>query len=138
MVLFHRLDIHFHLKKPPAIRYRTTAAVARPASLVLSTMAYIGQKQPADIERGFHAGARHLSAKTSLEPREQCTLRAFDAALSALAGAAPNVKREIIGALAACVAADGRITVKEQEIFRATAAALSLPVTPILGTAGEE
>ena len=57
-VLFSYLDVHFGLKKPPAIRYRTTAAVAQPATVVLSMLAYVGQNRPEDVQRAFQAGAQ--------------------------------------------------------------------------------
>ena len=68
MVLFSYLDVHFGLKKPPAIRYRTISAVAQPAAVVLSTLAYVGQKQPEDIQRAFQAGAQNLLGQAALVP----------------------------------------------------------------------
>ena len=56
-VLLSYLDVHFGLKRPPAIRYRTVGAVAGPAAVVLSALAYVGQKRPEDVQRAFQAGA---------------------------------------------------------------------------------
>ena len=54
-MLFSYLDVHFGLKKPPAVRYRTVDAVARPLVVVLSALAYVGQDQPDDILKAFQA-----------------------------------------------------------------------------------
>ncbi len=57
-MLFSYLDVHFGLKKPPAVRYRTVDAVARPLTVVLSALAYVGQEQPEEIEKAFQAARR--------------------------------------------------------------------------------
>ncbi len=130
-VLFNYLDVHFMLKRAPAIRYRTVDAVAQPAAIVLSTLAYVGQKQPEDVQRAFQAGAQNLLKQAELVPRQQCTLRTFDAALTELAQVSPNVKREIISAVTACIAADGKVTLEESELLRAIAAVLGCPLPPV-------
>ncbi len=133
-VLFSYLDVHFGLKKPPAVRYRTIDAVAQPATVVLATLAYVGQSGPEDIERAFRAGTASLPGEPALLPQQQCTLRTFDAALCGLAQASPKVKRDIIAAVTACVAVDGKVTLKEGELLRAVAAALACPVPPMAAT----
>jgi hypothetical protein len=133
-VLCSYLDVHFGLKKPPAVRYRTIDAVAQPAALVLATLAYVGQSGPEDVQRAFQAGAASLLKQPALLPAQQCTLGAFDAALSELAQASPQVKRAIIAAVTACIAADGKVTLKEGELLRAVAAVLACPVPPIAAT----
>jgi Zn-dependent protease with chaperone function len=130
-VLFSYMDINFGLKKPPAVRYRTIDAVAQPAALVLATLAYVGQDGPADVQQAFQAGAKTLLGQTAMPPQQQCTLDAFDAALTELAQASPKLKRDIIAAVTATIAADGKVTVKEGELLRAVAAALACPVPPL-------
>ncbi len=133
-VLFSYLDVHFGLKKPPAVRYRTADAVVQPVTVVLATLAYVGQSGPEDVQRAFQAGAASLLGQAALLSPPQCTLRAFDAALSELAQASPKLKRDIIAAVTACIAADGKITLKEGELLRAVAAALACPVPPLPAT----
>ena len=130
-VLFSYLDVHFGLKKPPAVRYRTADAVAQPAVVVLATLAYVGQSGREDVERAFQAGAANLLKQPALPPAAECTLRAFDAALAELAQASPKLKRDLIAAVTACIAADGKITLKEGELLRAVCAALACPVPPL-------
>jgi Zn-dependent protease with chaperone function len=130
-VLVSYLDVHFGLKKPPAVRYRTAEAVARPATVVLAMLAYVGQSAPEDVEQAFRAGANGLLGQPALPPSEQCTLDAFDVALLELAQASPKLKRDLIAAVTACIAADGQVTVKEGELLRAICAALACPVPPL-------
>ena len=127
------LDVHFGLKKPPAIRYRTLASVARPAAMVLSSLTYSGQSRPEDIESAFRAGIQGRFPQASLVPRPQCTLSAFDAALGELSQSSPLVQQELIAATVACIAADGKTTLEESELLRAIAAALGCPVPPVVG-----
>ena len=48
-----------------------------------------------------------------------------------LAGSSPNLKRDIIGAVTACIACDGKVTLQEGALLRAIAAALACPLPPI-------
>jgi Zn-dependent protease with chaperone function len=134
-VLFGYLDVHFGLKKRPPVRYRSIRAVARPIQVLLSMLAYTGQQQPAAVERAFQAGAGNRLEQATLLPWKECTLPAFDAALAELAQAAPTLKREVIAAVTACIAADGKVTIEESELLRAIAAALACPVPPIRSAA---
>jgi hypothetical protein len=68
-VLLGYLDVHFGLKKRPPIRYRSVAAVAQPAAVVLSLLAYVGQQEPADVERAFRCGAEKLLGEAAIGPR---------------------------------------------------------------------
>jgi Zn-dependent protease with chaperone function len=133
-MLFTYLDVHFGQKKPPAVRYRTTAAVAQPLTVVLSMLAHVGQSGPEDIQRAFQAGVQGRLIGATLLGRQQCDLRAFDAALAELAQSAPNVKRDIVSAVTACIAADGQVTLEENELLRAIAAVLGCPVPPSIAT----
>jgi tellurite resistance protein len=46
--------------------------------------------------------------------------------------ASPQLKKRVLDACAACVAADGRITVEEAELLRTIASALGCPVPPLM------
>jgi N-acetylmuramic acid 6-phosphate (MurNAc-6-P) etherase len=61
-------------------------------------------------------------------------LRTFDAALAELAQSSPEVKRAIMTAITACIAAAGKMTLEESELLRAVAAVLGCPVPPIAAT----
>jgi tellurite resistance protein len=74
---------------------------------------------------------KELGREAALLPKDQCSLAGFDAALRELAKAAPKVKRPIVAACAACVAADGTVTVREAELLRAITSVLGCPM-PLL------
>ena len=131
VLLLSYLDIHFQLKPPPTVRYRTLDAIRRPAAAVLSALAYAGQNGPEQIRRAFEAGAAGRFPGAELVPAEQCTLATFDAALGELAQSSPLVKRELLAAVLACIAADGKTTVKESELLRTISAALGCPLPPL-------
>lgn len=133
-MLFSYLDVYFRLKKPPAVRYRTVDSVARPLAVVLSALAYVGQQQPEEIEKAFQAGVKNLPGRFALLQLPECKLDQFDAALSELQQTSPNVKRDIIGAVTACIACDGKVTLQESSLLRAIAAALGCPMPPPLAS----
>jgi hypothetical protein len=64
--------------------------------------------------------------------KADCSLARLDAALKTLAEASPTLKRQILGACAACVAADGKVTPRETELLHAVAANLGVPIPPIV------
>ena len=131
VILFGYLDVQFGLRPAPAVRFKAVSAVAQPAIIILSALAYAGQSQPDDIQRAFQAGASDLLGQVRIVPPQQCTFDTFDAALGQLAQASPAVKRQILEAVVACIAADGKMTIVENEFLRAVAAALSCPLPPV-------
>ncbi|MBW3598424.1 MAG: hypothetical protein KY475_14270, partial [Planctomycetes bacterium] len=58
-------------------------------------------------------------------------LRAVDEALNKLASASPQIKKRVLAAATACVAADGQVTVNEGELLRAIADSLDCPIPPL-------
>jgi hypothetical protein len=98
---------------------------------VLSTLAYAGQKAEADVRRAFGKGMAEIGRPASLLSKSDCSLRKLDAALNALAEATPKLKRQIFGACAACVAADGKVTPREGQLLQTIAAIIGVPVPPI-------
>jgi Zn-dependent protease with chaperone function len=147
MMLFSYFDVNFGLKKPAAIRYRSLDAVAAPATVVLSMLAYAaaagagsasgtpdGAGSASGAQRAFQAGIEFRFPRATLLAQSQCTLSAFDAALAQLAQTAPKVKQQVLAAVTACIAAGGQVTLEENELLRVIAAVLSCPVPPILPT----
>ena len=93
-----------------------------------------GRSEPEEIEKAFQAGAKSLPGGVALLPLPECSLEKFDAALTELGGSSPNLKREMIGAVTACIAFDGQVTLQEGALLRAIAAALACPMPPIAAT----
>jgi uncharacterized tellurite resistance protein B-like protein len=67
-----------------------------------------------------------------LLPADECDLSNMDAALERLSQAVPQIKKNLLGACAQTVAADGVIQQGEAELLRAIADALDCPVPPFV------
>jgi Zn-dependent protease with chaperone function len=121
-VVLSALDKRFGV---PAAGAAASLAVLRPKLVpVLSALAHESRTPAAAFARGvaaYGAGGPPL-AMTAADPA------AFDAALRAFAAASPGVRRAVVAACVACVAADGAVAVREAELLRAVAAAVDCPV----------
>ena len=131
-MLLRQLDVHFGLAKPIAARHWRLDPLLPSLVGVLSILAYAGQEDEADVKGAFDKGMAQVGRRASSPlPKSDCSLHNLDAALNALAEAAPKLKRKILGACVACVAADGKVTPREAGLVHAVAANLGVPVPPI-------
>ena len=134
--LLKTLDVHFRLARPTSVRYRRIDRVLSPLSLVLSMLAYAGQENEADARRAFDAGMSEIGQKGSPAAKGDCSLKNLDAALNQLSASSAAVKKDILRACVACVAADGKVEPREGELVQAVAAVLGVPVPPVGASAG--
>jgi hypothetical protein len=119
---------------------RSADLLAGPIRHVLGVLAYVGSTQPSDVARSFASGIRALDrpgVDPSLPPRD-LDLRRLDRALDELEAATPPLKRRILAACAACIGADGKVTLEEGELLRAIADSLGCPVPPLQALASAE
>jgi hypothetical protein len=101
--------------------------------VLLSALAYAGHRDAESAGRAFEQARQRLGLpQARLRRREECGTDALDAALSALEEAAPQVKRRVLEAVVACIAADRTVTATEAELLRAVAASLGVPMPPLL------
>lgn len=118
------------------IRHRALAGILPAARVVLAALAHHGAEgdtNPAAAARAFAAGARRLDATdTPPAPPPMPDLSDVQTALETLATAAPPLKKTILDACAACVAADGELRTDEAELLRAVADAMGVPMPPLL------
>ncbi len=129
------LDVPFALAKPIAVRRRRLEPLMPSLVAVLSTLAYAGQESEADVRRAFDKGMAEIGRADSPLAKSDCSMQNLDAALHALAEATPKLKRDILGACIACVAADGKATPRECQLVHAVAAVLGVPIPPFGATA---
>jgi len=120
------------LEEPKPIKSSVSklSYVSSSAERLLGALAYLGS--PDGPAFAFDVGAARLGIEVKLPDKDECDLRAVDVALEVLHGLTPGLKRRLLDACAACVGADGKITVKEAELFRAVADALDCPVPPLI------
>jgi Zn-dependent protease with chaperone function len=128
------LDVHFGLAKPPAVRHRQMGPLVAPVVGVLSTMAYAGSDDEAEIRLAFEKGMAEIGQEASLLPESECSVRNLDQALRVLVCAAPLLKKQILAACVACIAADGIVTPREGELVSAVSSMLGVPLPPIAAT----
>ncbi len=139
-LLLSHLAPHYGYTPPSRSVVRSTSLLIGPVRHVLGTLAHIGSAQPANAAHAFALGIQALDwpgVDPALPPRN-LDLQALDQALDALDAAVPPFKRQILSACAACIGADGRVTLEEGELLRAIADALGCPVPPLQSLAGAE
>jgi hypothetical protein len=100
---------------------------------VLGVLAYVGSAQPSDAARSFALAIQALGwpGVDSSLPSRNLDLASLDRALNELDAAAPQLKRRILAACAACIGADGQVTLEEGELLRAIADSLGCPIPPL-------
>jgi Zn-dependent protease with chaperone function len=130
----HRLAPAFGKAKPPAARYYAIKPLAGTCVDLLACLAYRGAAGAGDAQQAFARGIVRAGVKRMpvMPPAESCGLKKLDDALKKLALASPAIKKRVIKACTACVAADGVVTVDEAELLRAVAVLLDCPVPPFL------
>jgi len=114
----------------PAQRLRALEQVEVEALELLSALAWTGQREPEAAQQALDAGvqAMGIGGPWRLLPRDRFTAARLDAVLARLDEAVPPLKARLLSGAAACVLADGRLTLAEAELLRAVAGSLGLPM----------
>lgn len=108
--------------------------VREEVELLLSAVARAGGEGEETAVLQFAAGARCLPRDLALKllPSERTRIADVDGALLRLEAVAPVLRRRLLEACIAAIIADGLMAAGEVEMIRAAAAALDLPMPPIL------
>ena len=118
---------------PARVTYQSIASVHAQCELLMSTLAYVGQRDEQAAAAAFSQAMAVLAIEGAhILTRKDCGLAELDGVLGELDQAAPQVKRQILEAAVACIAADRQATAAEAELLRAVSAAMSCPMPPIL------
>ena len=132
-ILLRDLEGHFGRPRRPRVRYHSVSAVRSQLALLVSVLAYVGDRDPQAAGQAFEQAWRVLSLpEARLLPHEECGLAELDAALVELDRAAPQVKKRVLEAAVACITADRQVTAEEAELLRAVSASMGCPMPPIL------
>ncbi|MEX2111835.1 MAG: M48 family metallopeptidase [Pirellulales bacterium] len=126
-------------RPPRSAQPQTVARLVPAMTQLVSTLAQWGSTDDALARRAFEEGVRMLPGtpgRIALLSRDKCDLRTLDTALDQLAVVGPEIKKPILQACAACIAADGKATVEEAEIMRVIADALDCPMPPLVELRG--
>jgi Zn-dependent protease with chaperone function len=134
-MLLRHLEPHFTKAPPRLVQFYALAPLLPDCQVLLSALAHLGQTEPGEAERAFAAGVSALRVGPSalrLLPWAECNLPQIDAALERLSQATPYLKKLVLHAGAAAVAADGLVREKEAELLRAIGDTLECPIPPLL------
>ena len=131
-MVVRRLASQYGRPRRVVVQYYDLKPLLPAVGTLLSTLAYYGQPEVDQATRAFQSGVARLNSTQHLLPRESCGLAAVDQALTILNTASPAIKKTILDACVACVAADGRTTVTEAELLRSVADALDCPIPPFV------
>ena len=136
-ILRKHLASQFDPPKRRPTRYTSLKPLAPACAGLLSTLAHFGSTAAAQAEAAFQQATAGLDLPgLTLQPLAECGLEAVSDALDQLRGLSPRVApgatRRVLEACAACIAADGEVTVTEAELFRAICDSLDCPMPPLL------
>jgi len=134
-ILLHDLDAQRFNVTPGRVRHHRLHRLRPHYELLLSTLAHTGHRDETAAHEAFEQAKQHADLPQARFRRdEECGLEAFDTALTVLEEAAPQIKRQILRAAAACITADRKVTVTEAELLRVMSASLGCPMPPLLST----
>ena len=135
-IVARHLDTYFLPERRPVTQFYALHPLVHDCGVLLSATAYAGQEDATELSAAFAKGAEYLSQAARCEiqllPPEECDLPGMDAALERLGQAVPQIKKNLLGACAQTVTADGVIQQGEAELLRAIADALDCPVPPFV------
>ncbi len=133
-ILRRHLDAHFGRAEGRGVtRYYGLQRLTGECRVLLSTLAYAGHRDRDAATRAFDAGARRLPVPLgAMAAPGDCGLGALDDALDKLDQISAKLKKGVLTACAACIAADREVTVREGELLRAIADDLDCPMPPLL------
>ena len=133
-VLLQHLDQTHGLRQRPHAKYSMLEEVKAESGLLLSLVAYTehGNDDTA-AARAFDAGRLALDTGALQRiARKDISLHNLDAAVDKLERIKPLLKPRLLKAFAACISADGHVTVDGIELLRALAGSLDCPMPPVM------
>ncbi|MDB6109895.1 MAG: htpX 1 [Pedosphaera sp.] len=132
-MVLRQLDPNFTPPRKQVVQFYVLKPLITDCAVLLSALAYAGHVERGEIEKAFREGARQLSlGGLPLMDAAACGLDKVDAALNRLNQGAPQIKKLVLSACAATVAADGVVQENEAELLRAVADTLDCPIPPFL------
>lgn len=105
------------------------AQVRPTVTTLLATLAVAGGSDQQTARHAYTSALHRLYPGTApTQPREQTWQKALDDGWAGLDGLAPPDKKALVEAMAACVIADGAVTVAEAELLRAACGLIHVPL----------
>jgi len=131
-LVFHHLQRVFEKVPVGARRYLTRKQLSGEIALLLSVMAQIDTQHNFTSQEAFDAAREHLpDIDIALVAGDDISFVKLEAALEKLSNLVPLEKSDLLKACATTLTADGKVSVKEAELYRAISEILDCP-TPLL------
>ncbi len=132
-VLLTHLRPQFETIRPPRIRYYKLKPMTDPCSILLSTVAHVGQSA-AKAADAFAVAAKTLPELKQLrfQSRDESGLTPLRQALKTLATVHPKQLTRLMDACEAAICFDGHIKPQEVELLRGISDLLHCPIPPLL------
>ncbi|MDG4475540.1 M48 family metallopeptidase [Thiovibrio frasassiensis] len=130
-VLLRHLEPRFHPHPPSLALSRPLAQMGDEISCVLSLLSRLGHGDENLARKSLMQAVRVFGKEMkrfSYRPARECSLKGFDNALKILAQGGIETRQLVLAAALDCITYDEKITIREAELFRAIAEALSCPV----------
>ncbi len=128
------LDVWFELKPIPSARFGSFGCVNLSTQTAMTYLAFCGANGNEEAaRRAFAVGARALAKYESAARNLKCqsfedvTLEEFEKAIDRASRTTKRLKKNLLAGFFACIAADGRITEEERDLFDAISLALGAP-----------
>jgi uncharacterized tellurite resistance protein B-like protein len=135
-IVMRHLETHFLPRGKTVTQFYDLRPLAGDCGVLLSATAYAGHDNATEAHTAFEQGAQLLGRIARCEipwlPPSHCDLAQLEAALARLSQAVPQIKKNVLGACAQTVAADGVLQAREAELLRAIADSLDCPIPPFL------
>jgi hypothetical protein len=132
-IVLKRLLSRLQRKPIVSVGYDRLESIMPACQQLLSTLALAGGNAD-EAARAYLVGMKKLASDATpppLLPADQCGLKVVDAALDKLSAATMDLKKRVLEACAACIAADGKVKIQEAELLRVIADALDCPMPPL-------
>ena len=132
-LVFHHLDRVFDKASAGTRQYVSKSKVVNEISLLLSVMAQIDTQNNLTNQQAFDAAKEYMvGIEVSLVSEDDINFVKLEAALSKLNHLVPLDKSELLEACAATLTADGKVSIKEAELYRAISEVLDCPAPLLL------
>jgi Zn-dependent protease with chaperone function len=132
-ILLHDLEARHGGVTPPRVRHHALASLQPQCELLFSMLAHAGHRDAQAAGKAFEAARQVLGLpQARMRAIGDTGLSALDTAMADLEEAAPQIKRRVLEAAVACIAADQQLTATEAELLRAISASLGVPMPPLL------
>ena len=121
--------------RPGAVNFYSFGALRSEIELLLSALSRVGADSAPAAAAAFAAAVARippLAGQIQLLSTEICTLERVSAALDRLVQASPAIRKVVLVAGSAAVAADGVVEPDEADLLRAVADSLDCPIPPLL------